>query len=121
MTDKDIRRIVDLEDVDNMIEFGLNTEQKEKAMEYAIEHNKLKILSALVKDFNPENERQENFLFLACQKQNEKALQILCGAQKKWNSQQIHVAYEYAWSEKFFHIIHSLYFLTGQWFERKKG
>lgn len=118
MTDKDIQAIVDIEDVDNMIEFGLSWEQKEKAIEYAIKENKLKILFALVQDFEPSESKHANFLILACQKQNDdQALRVLC-KQKKWYLNAIQLAYEYAWQIKNTGIVNTLYFLTGQWFDR---
>lgn len=120
MTDKDICQIVESDDIDNMLEFGLTSEQKQVAIEHAIKRNKLNILSALLEDdFTYPN--QEKFLFLAIQKQNKKALQLLCGSQRKWHGDTIKEAYQFAWQKKFWDIIHSLYFLTGQWFDRKKN
>jgi hypothetical protein len=77
MTDIDIYRIVDLEDIDNMVEFGLNQEQKEKAMKYALKQNKTKILSVLLQDLNPGKSKEEDYMFLSYQKKNENVLWVL--------------------------------------------
>jgi len=111
--ENEIMTIVQSDDTESLVEFGLSKEEKLIAIKYAIDFGSTNILKLLLRQVDPRDSK-DNLLFIASQKRNSTAVKELC-AHHAWNHKAIDDAYKHALKNQSFDIVNTLYFATGHW------